>query len=432
MQCSEDQSECGPTSTSQEFFSDGFLETKNSCCKFNCKPPLKIVKTKCIYYFSNLFLSAFPEEFECPETELDEFFDASEFALEQDTSAPISPEEDISSGLAHIFVTDQFENAFEEVPSSSTDQLYDPPLYDGAPITLSESAKSILSFMLGSKISGQVLSQVISLINLHLPAKNNFFKSSYAFHKYFEDIKSPLNFIFYCESCQRVLPSKDSICNTCGPKTKVAFYLQLPIIDQIRKKYSTEGFVQLLNHRFSRIKINPDNIEDVYDGELYKAAGEILACALNISLMWNSDGISPYKSSNFQIHPFYLTINELPPHLRFKEENVLLAGLAFGYEKPNANLLMKPIYEEIKILREGIDVLIPDSAIPVNIKCIVLFGTADAPAKATFMRTTNFNGFHGCGRCLEKGEKVKGLGMFLFTHFQKMLIYEVRNNICST
>jgi len=97
-----------------------------------------------------------------------------------------------------------------------------------------------------------------------------------------------------------------------------------------------------------------NNLEDIYDGELYKAANDILSHPYNISLSWNTDGLSIYKSSNFQIWPFYFTINELPPHLRFKEEYMILAGLAFGSEKPACNIYLEPICKETVILAKGV------------------------------------------------------------------------------
>lgn len=77
--------------------------------------------------------------------------------------------------------------------------------------------------------------------------------------------------------------------------------------------------------------------------------------------------MSLYKSSNFQIWPFFLDINELPPHLRGKQEYMLLAGLAFGTEKPVPNLLLRPINEEFKLLKKGINVSVPNSDSPVTV-----------------------------------------------------------------
>ena len=62
-----------------------------------------------------------------------------------------------------------------------------------------------------------------------------------------------------------------------------------------------------------------ENIEDVYDGTLYKdhfQPGGLLARQLNMSFKLNTDGVAVFKSSKFGVWPLFLSINELPPHLR--------------------------------------------------------------------------------------------------------------------
>ena len=39
---------------------------------------------------------------------------------------------------------------------------------------------------------------------------------------------------------------------------------------------------------------------------------------------WNTDGFSIFRSSNYNIWPFYITVNELSEHLRFQDPNMWL------------------------------------------------------------------------------------------------------------
>lgn len=78
-------------------------------------------------------------------------------------------------------------------------------------------------------------------------------------------------------------------------------------------------FVSGLEHRFQRRKQAEENIEDVYDGKLYKDQfqhGGLLAQSFNLSFKLNTDGVAVFKSSKFGVWPLFLSINELPPHLR--------------------------------------------------------------------------------------------------------------------
>ena len=80
-----------------------------------------------------------------------------------------------------------------------------------------------------------------------------------------------------------------------------------------------QEFVNGLEHRFRRRKQAEGDIEDVYDGKLYKDQfqhGGFLSQQFNMSFKVNSDGVAVFKSSKFGVWPLFLSINELPPHLR--------------------------------------------------------------------------------------------------------------------
>ena len=109
--------------------------------------------------------------------------------------------------------------------------------------------------------------------------------------------------------------------------------------------FSRKGFYNSLNHRFVRTKKNGDKIENIYDGAIYqkqlKSKG-FLSQRNNISFTWNTDGIPGFKSSKYRIWPLYLTINELSPQKRWRSDNILLAGLWFGPQKPNMLSFLNP------------------------------------------------------------------------------------------
>lgn len=74
--------------------------------------------------------------------------------------------------------------------------------------------------------------------------------------------------------------------------------------------------IEKLQYRFRRTKVNPDAIEDVYDGELYKkhaCPGGFLSDPHSISFLGNTDGVTLIRSNGYGVWPVYLTINEIPP-----------------------------------------------------------------------------------------------------------------------
>ena len=80
------------------------------------------------------------------------------------------------------------------------------------------------------------------------------------------------------------------------------------------------GFYNNLQGRFK--KSFNDTSEDIIDGTLYRQ-------------LYNNDG--PLSS------PYFLVINEVPFKIRMKKENVILAALWYGNEKPAMGTFLKPL-----------------------------------------------------------------------------------------
>lgn len=88
------------------------------------------------------------------------------------------------------------------------------------------------------------------------------------------------------------------------------------------------GILDLLSYPVTRRKINPDAIEDIQDGLLYKqhfgsngyfkgTSDKKKKTEIHISFQINTDGVAPFRSSKYSIWPIYLAVNELPPNCRY-------------------------------------------------------------------------------------------------------------------
>ena len=81
------------------------------------------------------------------------------------------------------------------------------------------------------------------------------------------------------------------LCDTCTDETKsVHFFLQFPLEAQLKKIDGGPGFKGKLNYRNRRSKKNVNNIEDVFDGEIYREAeAHDLLGPFDISFLLKSD-----------------------------------------------------------------------------------------------------------------------------------------------
>lgn len=173
--------------------------------------------------------------------------------------------------------------------------------------------------------------------------------------------------------------------------------------------FAKKGFQEKLQFRFTRQRKGKDNVEDIYDGHVYKrhASGdELLDNPHNISFTWNIDGVPIFKSSKFSLWPFYCVINELSFAERTKRENMIFAGLWFGDSKPSMLTFLKPLCEKRHSLEEH-GVLVKHPSEPFLCKVLTTAGTCDLHAKAMVLNTVQFNGNYGCKKCEQPGKTEK-------------------------
>lgn len=281
-------------------------------------------------------------------------------------------------------------------------------LFPGSPISVEENLLAILSFSQSENLSGEGFARLLKLIELPFLEPNNCCKSFEQLQSHFKTVKTPMKSYFYCSKCLKALNSLTDNCDECKLlKPSVDQVIVLSLKDQLSEFYSRPGFLEDIQYRFNRHKLNPDNIEDLFDGTIYKevVATGLLADKHNVSIMWNGDGASPYESSSLQIWPFFGVVNELPPNKRFKHENLLLSAVFIGKQKPHPNIFLKNVYSEVIALKEGFTVHPHDCVEPIVVKAVFLCGTCDSPAKSLLFNQKYYNGHFSCPKCLNKGEK---------------------------
>lgn len=130
-----------------------------------------------------------------------------------------------------------------------------------------------------------------------------------------------------------------------------------------------------------------------------------------MSFTWNTDGVAIFKSSEFNIWPFHLIINELPYSERFKPENMILAGIWFGNAKPLQNLFLKSFKESLTKLRQGVQFTFWNKTV-VSVRAMIICGTCDLPAKAVSLNFKQHNGYFGCPRCKLEGYHINRVHVY--------------------
>ncbi|MGH0167765.1 UNVERIFIED_CONTAM: hypothetical protein FKN15_053126 [Acipenser sinensis] len=86
-------------------------------------------------------------------------------------------------------------------------------------------------------------------------------------------------------------------------------------------------------------------VHDIVDGKMYnKFVKKHNLGKEDLTLMWSCDGVPIFKSSNYSIWPLQFTVNKLTPNQR--KENITIAALWFGLQKPRMDTFLKRFVEE--------------------------------------------------------------------------------------
>lgn len=182
--------------------------------------------------------------------------------------------------------------------------------------------------------------------------------------------------------------------------TEINHFTYIPLEQQL--KYVLDKHMESIEGYLNGIEINCSGpVTDVYSGSVVRRvmqAKDNMLC-----LMLNTDGVAVKKSSKNSLWPIQIICNFLPPHLRYRLENVLCVGFHYSNEKPDMLCFFRPFAEELKRL-ETDGFVFRDRVYRVAATNAAL----DLPAKSMFLQIKQFNGYSACGFCFEKGELIQG------------------------
>ncbi len=119
----------------------------------------------------------------------------------------------------------------------------------------------------------------------------------------------------------------------------------------------------------------------------------------NLALMMNVDWFQPFKHVQYSVGVIYLTIMNLPRHLRFKCENMITVGIIPGPHEPseNINSFLEPLVNELTMW-QGKELPIHGTKKFV-VHCFVCHVICQLDEKVCGFKS--YNSRHGCSKCLK-------------------------------
>ena len=270
----------------------------------------------------------------------------------------------------------------------------------------------LVALMTKHRLKGELRHDLVELINLLLNKYTGKKINPNMVYSYVQDKKFDSEKHYYCLVCSMSVLENDEECRSCNTRfpegsseTGKSYFLSLPIKAQIESILSREDIYKYFKQDY--IPRRDGVLGDIKDGKLYQQLLDSRHgdnSSLLASFLWSSDGVRIFRSSHIDMWPFYLSLNEIPAHLRFRHENLVLAGVWTGKSKPQFLTFLKPVFTQLEQLSS-------DHGVPINtckgkrrMQCYVLGGTCDLPARAALLGMIQFNGASSCHKCYDVGE----------------------------
>ena len=186
------------------------------------------------------------------------------------------------------------------------------------------------------------------------------------------------------------------------------------ISDQIEEKLKRPGVEDACQQW--RKETVPDNVrKDIYSGRIWKelqTKHKYFSSDYELDLQYNVDWWQPHKHSNKSIGVMYLAIANLPREIRYKRENLIIAGLIPSLDFCDGNTtktepqslspFQKYLSDELKALgTHGAKIETYKHPEGIQMKAVLLMNASDSPAARKSSGFLAHSALLGCPRCLK-------------------------------
>jgi hypothetical protein len=190
------------------------------------------------------------------------------------------------------------------------------------------------------------------------------------------------------------------------------YFEYLPLIPRLCSMVANPRLASVMRYQ-AKHQLNTKKISDIFDGRLYK---ELLTTCVtvggeempfnhfsdpqDIALGVSTDGFAPHKHCTKTCWPVVGFDYNLPPNVRFHQENIIPLGTIPGPKKPqDFGSFIWPLMEELLQLELGVKAYdaLSETLFILHAYLIVVFG--DIPAMSLLMRMKGHNARLPCRMC---------------------------------
>lgn len=176
--------------------------------------------------------------------------------------------------------------------------------------------------------------------------------------------------------------------------------------DSIQQLCERKGFL-IECEKWRNRTVQDGVMGDIYDGRIWSNflssdCFNFLTSPHCFLVTLNTDWFQPFDRTTYSVGVLYLTIQNLPRHLRYRIENVIIVGIIPGPKEPkkHMNSFLSPLVSELQEAWEtGFDIAVHGCSI--NIKVALSCIACDIPATRKICGFLSHSAKLGCNKCLK-------------------------------
>lgn len=272
-----------------------------------------------------------------------------------------------------------------------------------------------LKFSLVNKLSFTSTSNLLQLIN-RIFEERIIPETRYMIDKLCNP-KNSVSLHCVCPACTKYLGKFEEMekfvnCENCGTKVDVSnpsnpcYFAIIDPSDAVRNYLQTheEYYESVIKGR----RHEKNHIKDIYDGKAYRLFVRNLPGSdrfAYVSVAFNTDGAPVFESSDCNMWPIYIVLNEIPVQERL--DSPIEVGIWVGMSKPEMSVFLEAFVDHMNMHAES-GILCTIKGEDRHIKMFSLVSPVDNIARAPMNGTKQFNGHNGCDWCEQFGEHHAG------------------------
>ena len=260
--------------------------------------------------------------------------------------------------------------------------------------------------------------------------------TTYSLQRY-ADVVRPFKRFVVCQDCNSVYSMKD--CIDRPGVSKVCDFKEFPRLRKYStrllktvelashkkvlyrfKEYSYQSLTESLGRLYQQpnfhtlselwreINSSTNMLKDEYDGEIWKefqivSGKPFLVSPFNLALSLNVDWFEPFNLTQYSVGVIYLTVLNVPRHLRNKQQYSILVGVIPGPKEPkrDINSFLRPLIQELSLLWEGTYLSVHNYGESQLVRAALLCVACDIPAARKVGGFLGHSANYGCSKCMK-------------------------------